>query len=72
MKVLKSADKTWTKKVTCGGCKAVLEIEASDLRKVIDNRDGNYAMCECPECRHLLTWAQSLIPRAVWETLRER
>lgn len=70
MKILKQPDKTWTKKTTCRSCKAVLLIEASDLRKVNDDRDGNYAMCKCPVCKAQLTWAQSLIPAAVWETLK--
>lgn len=73
MRILKQSAnaKTWTKKVKCDGCKSTLEVSASDLRKVDDSRDGDYAMCTCPVCHRQITWAQSLIPAAVWATLRK-
>ena len=62
----------WRYKVTCNNCDTVLEAEASDLRKVNDQRDGNFAQCICAVCKAPITIAHSQIPKGVWARLGHR
>jgi len=43
----------------------------TDLKKVYDRRDGDYAECHCPACKAPITFAKELIPVDAWERLSE-
>lgn len=62
----------WRYKVTCNNCESLLEAEASDLKKVGGQRDGDYAYCTCPVCKVMIWIARSQIPKGIWARLAYR
>jgi transcription elongation factor Elf1 len=71
MRILETPDvKGWRQELGCSNCGTRVEVEASDLHKVSDPRDGDYATCRCPTCNHSLTLTAALIPKGVWAQLK--
>lgn len=53
MKILKHGNKQKleTHVGTCKHCGCKVEVGRSEIQKIFDQRDGNYAYVNCPECR---------------------
>ncbi len=54
MKIISAPNLNWSKRVTCTGCQAVLELEITDLKRVSgsDQREGSwdYVTWRCEIC----------------------
>lgn len=66
MKAIRANDgKDWKYTCACVECEWVLEIEASDLRYVYDQRDGAAVVFQCSVCRRENWRNASIVPKAV-------
>jgi hypothetical protein len=55
----------WNRQCHCHGCQSKLEIVASDLTFVADQRDGNAYTFTCPVCQCVGWINSSLVPRGI-------
>ncbi len=67
MKVIKKAPgaEVKTKRFSCAGCRALLEVGGRDLKLQPDSRDGDAYTFRCPECKHETWIAAVFIPSAM-------
>ncbi len=80
MKII-TEGKEWTKRLTCKGCKSVLEIDVKDLgynlseidlasQQYQDEIEGSYFV-SCPKCSLDLTIKKTDIPNSIKELLKK-
>lgn len=74
--------KGWSKRITCKGCNAVLEVEESDIKHRITDSDAasfQYELdiqgtfyVECPECWQVLTIKMKDIPSPIADRIKDK
>jgi len=65
MKVIRSAleEEHKSKRIKCQHCDSELEITSADVSFVFDQRDGDYAVLQCPCCHRQINIQASLLPK---------
>ena len=70
MRVVKKAPGPTSKELDCDGCGATLEVEAADLTREFDHRDGNAVTFRCPECGRTNWVSVGVMPESVMKDVR--
>jgi hypothetical protein len=82
MKVIKQGNTSWSKRIGCRGCLAVLEVEEPDILYIVtpadaakqqyeDDIEGTFYV-KCPECELDLIIRNSDIPKAARERIKDK